>query len=116
MITWDELRRYLNVLEFNGDDRLQDNVTIMRQDGEFMAESYGTMACPTPSDTDFTAYPDFKQEQVESWLDAGLDVVTIDANLAQQIENLINPPVVSLPLPWATPAPEPTTETIVTED
>jgi hypothetical protein len=24
--------------------------------------------------------------------------------------------VVSLPLPWATPAPEPTTETIVTED
>jgi hypothetical protein len=71
---------------------------------------YGTLSVPTPSPEDFTPYPDLTFDQVCGWLDAGLDVVTIDANLAQQIENLINPPVVSLPLPWATPTPEPTTE------
>jgi hypothetical protein len=63
--------------------------------------SYGTMACTTPSETDFTAYPDLTYEQVCSWLDAGLNVETIDLGLDAQIENIINPPIVNLPLPWA---------------
>jgi hypothetical protein len=29
-----------------------------------------------------------------------MDVEALDANLAGQIERQINPPVVSLPLPW----------------
>jgi hypothetical protein len=58
------------------------------------------MNCTTPSETDFTAYPDLTQAQVEGWLDAGLDVPTIDANLDKQIENIINPPIIVLPLPW----------------
>ena len=65
-----------------------------------LVSSYGTMNCTTPSSTDFTAYPDLTQAQVESWLDAGLDVPTIDANLDKQIENIINPPIIVLPLPW----------------
>jgi len=64
---------------------------------------YGTMACATPSETDFTAYPDLTYEQVCGWLDAGLDVPALDANLDQQIENIINPPIITLPLPWAAP-------------
>jgi len=63
--------------------------------------SYGTMACTTPSSTDFTAYPDLTYEQVCGWLDAGLNVETIDLGLDAQIENIINPPIVNLPLPWA---------------
>jgi hypothetical protein len=87
------------------DGDLMDVVSVVHwrrnaEDGEFMAESYGTMACPTPSDTDFTAYPDLKQEQVESWLDSGLDVISIDNGLNQQIEAEKNPPIVVLPLPW----------------
>lgn len=62
--------------------------------------SYSTMACGTPSETDFTAYADLTFEQVCSWLEAGLDVATIDAGLEQQIDNIINPPVINLPLPW----------------
>jgi hypothetical protein len=58
------------------------------------------MSCPTPSETDFTAYPDLTQEQVEFWLDAGLDVSAIDNSLIIDIENQINPPIVVLPLPW----------------
>ena len=67
---------------------------------EIVVSSYGTMNCTTPSGTDFTAYPDLTQAQVEGWLDAGLDVPTIDANLDKQIENIINPPLIVLPLPW----------------
>jgi hypothetical protein len=67
--------------------------------------SYGTMGCTTPSSTDFTAYPDLTYEQVCGWLDAGLDVTAIDLGLQSQIDNIINPPIVVLPLPWL---PEPT--------
>jgi hypothetical protein len=70
---------------------------------------YGTMACQTPSSTDFTAYPNLTYEQVCGWLDAGLDVEAIDLGLDNQIENIINPPIIVLPLPWA---PTTTTTTI----
>ena len=80
-------------------------------EGEYTAYTYGTMGCQTPSETDFTAYPDLTFEQVCSWLDAGLDVPTIDAGLQQNIDNQINPPVIVLPLPWV---PEPTTTTTTT--
>jgi hypothetical protein len=65
--------------------------------------SYGTMGCQTPSSTDFTAYPDLTYDQVCGWLDAGLDVTAIDAGLNQQIENIINPPIIVLPFPWQSP-------------
>ena len=68
-----------------------------------LVSSYGTMGCETPSSTDFTTYPDLTYEQVCGWLDVGLNVTAIDLGLDQQIENIINPPVIVLPLPWATP-------------
>jgi hypothetical protein len=69
-------------------------------EGEYTAYSYGTMGCATPSETDFTAYPDLTFEQVCSWLENGLDTASIDAGLQQDIDNQINPPVVKLALPW----------------
>lgn len=68
-----------------------------------LVSSYGTMPCATPSATDFTAYPDLTYEQVCGWLDAGLDVANIDLGLANQIENIINPPIIVLPLPFNNP-------------
>lgn len=65
--------------------------------------SYGTMPCQTPSSTDFTAYPDLTYDQVCGWLNAGLDVEAIDLGLQQQIDNIINPPIIVLPLPWEIP-------------
>ena len=73
------------------------------QDAEYFAEVYGTMGCATPSDTDFTAYEDLTYEQVCAWLEAGLNVEAMDLNLATQIENLKNPPIVNLPLPFQNP-------------
>jgi hypothetical protein len=85
--------------------RYQANEQV--EDKSYFAEVYGTMACATPSETDFTAYPDLTEAQVISWLEAGLDTESLQTNLTSQIENQINPPIINLPLPW-TPAPTPT--------
>ena len=87
------------------EDGLTDVVVVIHwtrtaQDGDINVSSYGTMGCETPSATDFTAYPDLTQAQVESWLDAGLQVEEIDLGLQSQIDNIITPKIVVLPLPW----------------
>ena len=69
-------------------------------DKTYNAEVYGAMSCATPSDTDFTAYDDLTFDQVCEWLVAGNDVDAMEINLDTQIENLKNPPIVNLPLPW----------------
>jgi hypothetical protein len=91
------------------EDGLTDVVVVVHwvrtaQDGEINVSSYGTMGCQTPSSTDFTAYPDLTYEQVCSWLNSGLDTEAIDLGLNKQIENIINPPIIVLPLPWVNPS------------
>jgi hypothetical protein len=66
---------------------------------------YGSTSFAPPSGS-FTPYEDLTQEQVLNWCFAnGVDKTSIEANVTAQIENQINPPVVSLPLPWVAPAP-----------
>jgi hypothetical protein len=89
-------------------DGLTDVVKVVHyryegKDAEYSAEIYGAMACATPSETDFTAYEDLTYEQVCEWLEAGLNVEAMDLNLEAQIENLKNPPIVNLPLPFQNP-------------
>ena len=71
---------------------------------------YGSCSFAPPSGS-FTPYNDLTQEQVLDWCFAnGVDKTAIEANVSLQIENQINPPVVSLPLPWVPPAPVPVVE------
>ena len=66
---------------------------------------YGSCSFQPPSGS-FTPYEDLTQEQVLQWCyENGVDKTAIEANVTLQIENQINPPVVSLPLPWVPPAP-----------
>jgi hypothetical protein len=81
------------------------NATETVGEKTYFTDTFGALAVSAPSPADFTPYPDLTFEQVCGWLEAGLNTTDIDAGLAIQIENLINPPVVSLPLPWA---PQPT--------
>lgn len=83
------------------------NATDVVGDKTYFADVYGALNVPAPSPEDFTPYPDLTFDQVCGWLEAGLDTPAIDAGLAVQIENLINPPVVSLPLPWLPQPPQP---------
>ncbi len=90
------------------EDTLQDVVKRVHYryegtDEQYFADIYGVLSCETPSETDFTAYKDLTYEQVCTWLDAGLDVEAIDLGLDAQIENIINPPIIVLPLPWTNP-------------
>lgn len=91
------------------------NATDVVGDITYFADVYGSLSVPAPAPADFTPYADLTFEQVCGWLEAGLDTTAIDANLAVQIENLINPPVVSLPLPWATPTPTPEPTPVIEE-
>jgi len=73
---------------------------------QYSSTCYGSCSFQPPSG-EFTPYPDLTQEQVLGWCYAnGVDKTAIEANVTQQIENQINPPVVTLPLPWV-PVPPP---------
>ena len=71
----------------------------------FSGTCYGSCSFAPPTGS-FTPYPDLTQDQVLGWCFAnGVDQTAIEANVSLQIANQINPPVVSLPLPWVPPAP-----------
>jgi len=73
----------------------------------FSGTCYGSCSFAPPTGS-FTPYPDLTQDQVLGWCFAnGVDQTAIEANVSLQIANQINPPVVSLPLPWVPPTPPP---------
>ena len=75
-------------------------------DETYSGTCYGSCSFQPPSG-EFTPYEDLTQAQVLNWCYAnGVDQAAIEANVTQQIENQINPPVVTLPLPWV-PVPPP---------
>ena len=75
-------------------------------DETYSGTCYGSCSFQPPSGS-FTPYPDITQDQVLNWCyENGVDKTAIEANVAAQIENQINPPVVVLPLPWV-PVPPP---------
>ena len=70
----------------------------------FSGTCYGSCSFAPPSGSGFTPYEDLTEQQVLDWCFAnGVDQAAIEANVTLQIENQINPPVVSLPLPWVAP-------------
>jgi hypothetical protein len=71
-----------------------------KQDEEFTADTYGALSVDAPHEASFTPYDEVTKEMVEGWLEAGLDIKAIEANLDAQIENFLNPPIVAYPLPW----------------
>ena len=72
------------------------------QDGTtYTAAIYSTCSFAAPGDP-FTPYADLTQDQVLGWCWAnGVDKAATEAAVQQQINNQINPPVITPPLPWA---------------
>jgi len=61
---------------------------------------YGSCSFQPPTG-ELTPYEDLTEAQVLNWCyENGVDKTAIEANVTLQIENQINPPVVTLPLPW----------------
>ena len=75
-------------------------------DETYSGTCYGSASFQPPTEN-FTPYDQLTQDQVLGWCFAnGVDKTAIEANVTQQIENQINPPVIAPPLPWV-PVPEP---------
>ena len=76
--------------------------TCAGTDGTYNASVYSTCAVPAPTGSAFTPYDQLTQDQVLGWVWAnGVDKAATEAAVQQQLNNQINPPVVTPPLPWS---------------
>jgi hypothetical protein len=74
--------------------------TCSGTDGTYNGSVYSTCSVPAPTGT-FTPYADLTQDQVLGWIWAnGVDQASAEAAVQAQIDNQINPPTISPPLPW----------------
>ena len=70
-------------------------------DGDHQASIYSTCTVPAPAGT-FTPYADLTQDQVLGWIWAdGVDQAVTEAAVQTQVNNLIDPPSITPPLPWS---------------
>jgi hypothetical protein len=76
-------------------------------DGQYNGSVYATVSFTPPNPDDFTPYLNLTQEQVLGWVwSNGVDKDAAEAAVVQQIEQQINPPIITPPLPWP-PGPVP---------
>lgn len=78
--------------------------TLTGTDGTYTGYVYGSQGVSVNPDEPFTPYDQLTEAQVIGWVQAAMgeeQVASYEANVAQQIEDQINPPVVTPPLPWA---------------
>lgn len=70
---------------------------------EYQASVYGTQSFSKDDITNFIPYEELTYEIVCSWLDGSMNVEALNLNLDGQIENIINPKIVTPPLPFVNP-------------
>lgn len=70
-------------------------------DGTYSSSVYSTCSFPPP-EGEFVPYDQLTQEMVLDWCWAnGVDKVATEAVVQTQIDNQINPPIISPSLPWS---------------
>ena len=87
------------------DGNLQDVVITIHwrylaERDKVSTDMYGATSMPYPTGEDFTSYEDLTKDQVCGWLEATLDVPSMEENLDKQLELIINPINVTLPPPF----------------
>jgi hypothetical protein len=70
---------------------------------EYQAMIYGSQSFSKDDVANFIPYEDLTYDIVCGWLDSTIDTEALDLNLDAQIENQVNPPIISLPLPFTNP-------------
>ena len=78
--------------------------TLNGTDGAYAGSVYGSVGVSLDEGATFTPYADLTEAQVIGWVQDALgeeQVASYEANVAQQIADQIDPPVVTPPLPWA---------------
>ena len=101
-ITWQITAMDCSTTEVNPDTVIVAHWTCSGVNGDYTTSIYSTCSFPPPEGT-FIPYADLTQDQVLGWCWAnGVDKTATEAAVEQQIQNLINPPIITPPLPWAT--------------
>lgn len=78
------------------------NDSQLVQGKEYYGTCYGTASFTSPDPSAFTPYDNLTQNQVLQWVwDSGVDKTAIEANVTQQVNQAINPPIITPPLPWS---------------
>jgi hypothetical protein len=70
----------------------------------YSATSYGTVGVTYEAGSPYTPFADLTQDQVVGWVQTSMgpeQVASIEAGLATNIANQVNPPIVTPPLPWS---------------
>lgn len=89
--------------EGNADVVFTVHWTLNATDGEHAGGVYGSVGLTLDPDAPFVPYASLTEAQVMGWVHEAMgeeQVASYEANVAQQIENQINPPVVYPALPW----------------
>jgi hypothetical protein len=78
--------------------------TLNGTDGTYTGSVYGSVGVTLNEGATFTPYASLTEAQVIGWVQDALgeeQVAAYEANVAQQISDQIDPPVVTPPLPWS---------------
>lgn len=89
--------------EGNADVVFTVHWTLTAVEGEYTGYSYGTVGLTLDPEATYVPYANLTEAQVIGWVKGALgeeQVASLEANVAQQIANQINPPVVHPALPW----------------
>lgn len=92
--------------EADGETDVVFNVhwTLTGTDGTYSGSVYGAQSVSLDPAAPFTPYADLTEAQVIGWVQGAMgaeQVAAYEDNVAQQIADQINPPVVTPPLPWS---------------
>jgi hypothetical protein len=77
--------------------------TLAGEEAGFTGSVYGAQAVTLDPDAPFTPYASLTQDQVIGWVKDALgeeQVASLEANVAEQINNQVAPPVIHPALPW----------------
>ena len=78
--------------------------TLSGEEACFSGGVYGSVGVTLDEGATFTPYADLTEAQVVGWVQSALgedQVTAYEANVAQQINDQVVPPVVTPPLPWS---------------
>jgi hypothetical protein len=67
-------------------------------DNNISAELFGAQTIGEPNKDNFKAFDDLEKQDIIDWLNAVMDVSTLEENIAQKIELIENPTTVTLQL------------------
>lgn len=91
--------------EYDGEANVVFTVhwTLVGTDNTYSGSVYGSVGVNLNEGATFTPYADLTEAQVIGWVQDALGeeaIIEYEANVAQQISNQIDPPVVTPSLPW----------------